>query len=166
MYAFTTTGTTEFLEKLMLRHPKIVYKLMRGNNTTLVYYEGSKKRSIFASGTGYEILFQHKPIWEFGFVAMEHIPVLEESIPLFEGNFAREYDAIKNIPTLLSARLLKEIKSTNYLFITQWESEAHYEDWKKGEEIKQSFFANKTRLSTYFANRPFTNKYHLIKEEK
>lgn len=165
MYAYTTTGTADFLEKLMSRHPEIDCRFMSGDNTTLVYYEDTAAKSIFESGKSYQILYEYKPIWNYGFVVAEHIPVIVETTPVFEGNFSSQHAALENTPTLLSARLLKESNSNQYVFLTQWQSEVEYTAWKQEQEEKQSFFAHKTRLSTYFANRPFTSTYHLLIDE-
>lgn len=149
----------------MEKYPHMTYQLMRNEATTLAYYESDKKKPIFAAGKRYEILHKWHDVWNFGFVVMEHIPVLKDAIPGFEKNFTEAFARIEEIPSLLSARLLKEHKKQTYVFMTQWSKAADYESWQKEQEEKQTFFAKKTRTDAYFANRPFTNRYQIIVEE-
>lgn len=162
MWTFMTTGTNDFLEKLILRHPETDFRLMRSSQTTLVYYEDEKKKSIFAAGRKFENLYEYQTVRQFGFIVMEDIPVLKEAIPVFEEDFQNNQTALEKVSTLISARLMKEHRENNYILLTQWLNEKDYLAWKAKEETAESFFSDKTRQSAYFSSRPFTNKYHLV----
>lgn len=166
IWAFTTTGTTDFLSKFTDSYTQIDFRLMRGDSTTLAYYESDKNKRIFAAGKRYEIVYQWQKLWDTGCIIMEHIPVLKDAVPHFEGNFSKSYEAIEAVPNLLSARLLKEHRRDHYVFITQWRSLADFYDWQKEQEDKQTFFSKKTRPAAYFADRPFTNTYQIIKDKE
>jgi len=55
MYAFMTTGTSHFLKKITDKHPNIDFYFMRSGTSTLVYYENTKKKSIFVSGRTFSV---------------------------------------------------------------------------------------------------------------
>src|SRR5690625_4854965 len=115
MWAFMTTGTQDFLEKLMERHPSIRHYFMKDGANTLVYYEDTKKKSIFVSGRRFEILYKKADIWNLGFIAMEHIPVDKQSAQLFESRFEEHFSILNDLGELLSARLLKDRKRGLYV---------------------------------------------------
>lgn len=165
MWTFMTTGTSDFLEKIMLRYPKTDFRLMKSGTTTLIYYEDSKNKSIFAAGRQFENLYEYQAVRQFGFIAMENIPVLKEAVPVFEEKFKNNELALEKVSTLLSARLMKEHRENNYILLTQWLNEKDYLAWKANEDKAESFFSDMTRQSAYFSSRPFTNKYHLVIDE-
>lgn len=164
MWAFVTTGTKEFLEKLMERHTNVEHLFMQDHATTLVYYESKRKRSIFASGRRFEVLYEKNELWHLGYVVMQHLPVDKQAATLFLNEFEKHKRQLNETGSLLAARLLKEHRKNTYVLLTQWKTATDYKRWKKANETKQSFFANMTRLPAYFAHRPFTNTY-IIQEE-
>lgn len=166
MWTFMTTGTSDFLETLIARYPKTEFKLMRSGATTLIYYEDTKKKGIFAAGRRFKNLYEYKSMRDFGFISMENIPVLKESIPIFVEKFQSNQANLEKSSTLISARLMREHRKNNYIFLTQWLNEKDYEVWKANEHAKETFFSNMTRQSAYFASRPFTNKYHLMVDDE
>lgn len=165
MWAFMTTGTRHFLDKIISQHPETQFNLMRSGATTLIYYEDERKKSLFAAGRKFEVLYKHNNIRQFGFISMQNIPVLKEAIPIFEEKFKENKINLEKTSTLIGASLLKEHRKNNYILLTQWLSEKDYETWKKEEEAKESFFANMTRKSAYITSRPFTNTYHVVIDE-
>lgn len=166
MWTFMTSGTNDFLDKMIARNPQTDFKLMGSGTTTLLYYEDTDKKSIFAAGRKFQNLYEYETVRQFGFIAMENIPVLKEAIPVFEESFQKNQTNLETTSTLISARLMKEHHNNNYILLTQWFNEKDYQAWRTKEESKEgSFFANMTRQSAYFASRPFTNKYQLIVED-
>lgn len=165
MWTYMTTGTYHFLEKIISNNPRISFHLMRSGATTLVLYESKEKKSLFAAGRKFQHLHSFDTLRQFGFVAMEHIPVLKEAVPVFEEKFSAHWNSLEETAQLMSARLMKEHRKNNYMLLTQWINQKDYDKWKKEIAAKESFFSNMTRQSAYIANRPFTNTYHIVVDD-
>lgn len=165
MWAFMTTGTAHFLKDLTESHPEINFHFMRSGVSTLVYYESKKKKSIFVSGRSFNILKNDGVLNEKGFVVMDFIPVTEEGMDIFEEKTKQQFSIIENTNGLITLKLLKQLKKNTYVILSQWETERHYKNWQKSDEYEQANFANLARLPAYFAERPFTSTYYMVKEE-
>lgn len=139
---------------------------MKSGSSTLVYYEDTHKKGIFVSGRSYEIIHQLSEIEKKGFVVMNHIPVMEEEMSIFEDRTKRKLRALAKHTGLKAVRLLREKKSTKYIVLSQWETEKDYNLWQKNSEENDLNFSNMARLPAYFADRPFTNTYYMIKEDE
>jgi|SRR5690625_2944977 len=161
MYAFMTTGTTHFLKNLTESHPKINFYFMKAAGNTLVYYEEDKKKGVFVSGKSYLILTENGPIEQFGFVSMQYIPVMEDVKPVFEDKMTNLFQQLKMVQGIKASRLLKQIKGNTYVIFILWNSENDYLKWNKTEED----FSQLVRQPAYFGERPFTQTYHMMKEE-
>lgn len=165
MWAFMTTGTAHFLKNVTDSHPNIQFYFMKSGTSTLVYYEGEKKRSIFVSGRSYGMLNSYGDMNKKGFVVMHHIPVMEDGMDVFEERFRKQLPAMQRAKGLLALRFLKQVKGNTYIVLTQWESERYFTDWQKSPEYEQLNTAKMARLPAYFAERPFTSTYYMMKED-
>lgn len=166
MRAFTTSGTLPFLKKLTEAHPKLEFFFMNSGNSWLVYYEQDKKRGIFVSGRTYSILHTYGSIHKKGFVTMEHIPVTDDGIAVFKERFQQIIPVLEKRKGVRAMRLLKQEKKQEYVVMTQWETERYETDWRRAPEYEEYDVKKMTRLSAYFAERPFTNSYVMLKEEE
>jgi len=166
MYMFMTTGTVRFLKTVTDQFPKLDFHYMKSGSATLVLYEGKKKKSIFVSGRSYEILYSNGAIDKKGFVTMEVIPVLDDTMPVFEEQTMRVLPKLEKQTGLTALRFLKQIKSNRYMIFLQWESERYYTDWKNSLHYSQTNILSLARLPAYFAERPFTNTYTMLKEDE
>lgn len=165
MYTFMTTGTAKFLKTVTETHPTLQFHYMKSGTSTLVLYESSKKKSIFVSGRSLENLYAHGKIHHRGFVAMDFIPVMEDTMPVFEERTVKVLPDLQQMKGLVALRFLKQLKSNQYVILTQWEKERNYIDWKNSPDFKQTNILDLARLPAYFAERPFTNTYFMLKEE-
>jgi|SRR5690625_2700240 len=165
MYMFMTTGTVRFLKTVTERYPKQDFYYMKSGASTLVLYESTKKKSLFVSGRSYEVLHSFKEINKKGFVTMEVIPVMEDSMPVFEERAWKVFPKMERLNGLKAIRFLKQIKSNQYIILQQWESERYYVDWKNSSAYQDTDVLSLARLPAYFAERPYTNTYTMLKED-
>lgn len=162
MWAFMTTGTTQVLKNITDSHSKIDFYFMKKAGTTLVYYEDNRKKGVFVSGRSFEVLAEYGTINKEGFVVMDNIPVMEDGAAVFEDQVKKRFPAINDTEGLVAARLLKQNKRNHYVIFTQWKNEQHYITWQNKEMV----FVNMARLPAYFADRPYTASYFMMKEEE
>lgn len=166
MWAFMTTGTTHFLKNITDSHPTIDFYFMKRAASTVVYYESNRKKGVFVSGRSFSILSTYGSIRKTGFVVMNNIPVMEDSMAVFEDRVKKQFPLIENSEGLHAARLLKQVKSNHYVILTQWKTEQDYITWQKSDLFKQMDFLNMARLPAYFADRPYTASYFMLKEDE
>ena len=166
MWAFMTTGTTQVLKNITDSHSKIDFYFMKKAGTTLVYYEDNRKKGVFVSGRSFEVLAEYGTINKEGFVVMDNIPVMEDGAAVFEDQVKKRFPAINDTEGLVAARSLKQNKRNHYVIFTQWKNEQHYITWQKSDLFKEMDFVNMARLPAYFADRPYTASYFMMKEEE
>ncbi|MHA6251657.1 antibiotic biosynthesis monooxygenase family protein [Oceanobacillus sp. CAU 1775] len=165
MKAFITSGTIDFLIKLQEKHSGFDVRLMSNNERAIAYYEHPNKE-IFQSGRTYEILAKAGHVFETGYVAMNNIPVREESEPLFESIFTKRMGDIETVPGFQAVRLLKPKKGNVYIAFTQWNSKTDFENWKNSPEFAAVHGENTVKPLDYFEERPFLATYNMYVEEE
>src|SRR5699024_12286421 len=111
MYGFMTTGTAAFLHQLMEKQPKKEFQFMRSGTKALLYYEDTKKKSIFVSVRSGEILFNTSLFASKGFVVIYHIPVPHEETAVFEYNIKSCLKRIAHRPNVNTITFYNENKS-------------------------------------------------------
>lgn len=166
MHAFTTSGTLPFLKNLTEAHPRLEFFFMNSGNSWFVYYEQEKKKSIFVSGRTYTILHTYGKLQKKGFVTMEHIPVTDDGVDVFKERYQQISSVLEKRSGVQAMRLLKQVKRQEYVVLTQWETERYEADWRRSSAYDENDVKKMTRLSAYFAARPFTNSYTMLKEEE
>lgn len=165
MYAFMTTGTYPFLKQLEQSKRHISFYFMKSDSHVLAYYESERKKSVFAAGRSYEILFQTGHLNKIGFVVMNNIPVTDDNRPIFEDRFRNRSRKIEVMPGFVAFRLLKPLRGNTYIVFTQWQKKKDYDLWTESEQFKQAH-DNKMRKPAYYGDRPFLHTYYLIDEEE
>lgn len=161
-----TSGTVDLMEKIVLRHQELTIYLMNSSHNTLVYYENENK-SIFNGGRSYEVIVHNGSLVEDeGFVVMNHIPLSEEGIPVFEYRFKKHQYDLENVPGFVAFRLLKPTKGNTYVVLTQWAEEEDYDAWKESDNFSKAHENQAVKPPAYFTERPFTSTYKLGDEEE
>src|SRR5699024_9547160 len=162
MNVFMTKGTFDFLKKLPEKHTNIDFYFMRESGSTLVYYENEKK-NIFASGKEYETVTTSGTLQENGYVVMNNIPVADDGMEIFEDKFKQSKQNVESMPGFQAFRLLRPKKGNTYVVMTQWGSEADFENWKNSNQFKQAHKdGGDVKPPAYFLDRPFVTKYQMI----
>ena len=164
MNLYMTTGTYDYMRKLLDKYPKETMVLMQGENTTLVVHE-TEKKTVFATPRRYEIIGSAGELNEKGYFVFNNIPVTEEGRPVFEHRFKNRAGAVENEPGFIAFRLLRPVKSDTYVVLTEWESPAFFEKWKESQSFSkahaksgadsghsaQNIFAGSPYITTYWA---------------
>src|SRR5690625_63302 len=166
MWGFMTTGTISFLKQLTKKHETIDFSFMKSEGATLVYYESEKKKSIFVSGRAYRILYDFKALEKNGFVVMDHIPVVDDGKDIFESKVKEFLPTITRAYGIQTIRFFKPNKSDTYCIMTQWKSENAYETFLQSSMHDFYEEATLARHSAYFAERPFTSTYYMLKGDE
>lgn len=165
MWASFTSGTYHFLQDLAKKNSQFDFYFMRHKQSTLVYYEHKRKKSIFVSGKTFSILHTAGSILPKGFVTMEHIPVTDDGGKLFQDRLAALFPELVERTGVTSMRALKQERKQEFVIMTQWKNERYEQLWKESPFHKEQDLRQFTRLSAYFAERPFTNEYFMIDED-
>ncbi|HLT57089.1 MAG TPA: antibiotic biosynthesis monooxygenase [Bacillota bacterium] len=166
MKGHMTNGTIMFLKKLAEKYKNLDLFLMTGSQGALAYYEHDKKRSIFQAGRSYEIIAESGHLRNAGYVVMNHIPVAEDSKPVFEDNFKKRRQEVDQMPGFLAFRLLRPLKGNTYIVMTQWATETDFENWKKSSAFQKAHDKQAVKQPAYFAERPFATAYWMYKEKE
>ncbi len=164
MRAYMTSGTIEFLRKLEEKYSSLAIRLMYNNKGGLAYYEHPKK-AVFQSGRAYEVLTVVGEIQESGFVVMNHIPVPEESQPVFENRFINRQHAVETMPGFQGFRLLKPKRGNTYVVLTQWASMKDFDSWKSSASFAEAHKKQTTKPPAHFSEKPYAATYTMYTEE-
>lgn len=163
-YAHMTTGTTTFLQNRVEDYDPALFTFMRNRQTTAVYYESTKKSSIFSAGSSFTILKSYLPIPDKGFVIIQHIPVARETNKLFIQKMNDSFDSFTLARGLHAARVLEAKKRNNFAVMMVWENEAAYDEWMNNDR-NETDFTSLVRKPTYFVERAFTQTYQIIYDD-
>lgn len=157
---YITTGTYDFLKKLYQKNQNELLTLMNSNEHALLLHESNRKKSIFQVPRKYEVLEEVGSFPDKGFAVFHFIPVLDESRPVFEHTLNIRPRVIELAPGYLATRILRPIKNDNYLVITCWESEKHFDELKGLDPVPLEI----SKANNY--PRPSYLKYYYIADSE
>lgn len=161
-----TTGTVDFLLKLIEKHQEIEFKLMHNMDGGLLYYEHVKKKSIFQAGRRFEIIDNLGSLQETGYVLMNHIPVPDESKPLVEKRFYERKQMLDIVTGFQAYRFLRPVKGNMYIALTQWETKKDFERWKETDIFSEGHKVEKVKSSSYLFKNSYSAFYKMYEEEE
>ncbi len=164
---YLTSGTPDFMERLMNKYPNEPMTLLHGNGNSVVMHESDKK-TVFATPRQFDVIDGAGQFQQRGFVAMHNVPVMDESRPLFEEQLIKGIAPLKADASLIAYRVLRPIKATIYVVVTQWAGPASFDTWIHSAYFKttlaplldssgsptQHLFDSKTYVSTFTAPQP------------
>ena len=164
---YLTSGTPEFMERLMSKYAKEPMILLHGNGNSVIMHESDKK-SVFATPRQFEVIDGAGQFEQRGFVAMHNVPVMDESRPLFEEQLMKAIAPLKADSSLIAYRVLRPIKATIYVVVTQWAGPASFDTWIHSTSFKttlaplldssssptQHLFDSKSYVTTFTAPQP------------
>lgn len=137
MNFYITSGTPDFMEKLITKNQQEPLILLHGNGNSVVLHE-SHKKSIFAVPRSFEVLDERGLLEQRGFFTFYNMPILSEGRPIFEKTVTEAISSLKNDTTVISYRFLRPIKAETYLLIIQWVGPTSFEVWKNDDHYKES----------------------------
>lgn len=137
MNFYITSGTPDFMEKLIAKNHKEPLVLLHGNGNSVVLHE-SPKKSIFAVPRNFEVLGEMGQFEQKGYFTFYNMPILSDGRPVFENAVSDAIASLKNDSTVIAYRFLRPIKEDTYLLIIQWVGPASFDVWKNGQNYKES----------------------------
>ena len=167
MYIYLTSGTPDYMEKILKKYEKENMFILYGSDNTVLLHETDRK-TVFASPRKFEVIDSVHEIEQRGFFVFNNIPVSDEGRPIFEQRFLSRSKDIEKMPGFVAFRLLRPIKSETYIVLTQWENKRAFDDWKQSNAFtkahsklqlepgvqKQNIFNAASYVSTYSGKVP------------
>ena len=165
MNFYVTSGTPDYMEKLIAKNEKEPLILLHGNGNSVVLHE-TEKKSIFAVPRKFEVLDSKGSFEQKGYFAIYNLPISSDERPLFETKILDVIPTLKTNDGVIAYRFLRPIKADIYLLIIQWGGPASFEAWKNSEIYKntlspilegrastmQSMFNSSSYITTYNAS--------------
>ncbi|WP_181444573.1 antibiotic biosynthesis monooxygenase [Bacillus sp. 03113] len=161
MNLYITSGTYQYLEKIIKKHKESAWLLMENEDHALLLQETDKKTDLKAPRKYEAISSIGELTVKSGFAAMNHIPVTEEGRPIFEYDNKKKIELIKKECGLIALRLLRPLSSNTYIFLSIWENQHAYSDWKKASKF--DIFFDQTKAST-FLQESYIHEYVISME--
>ena len=139
MNFYMTSGTGDFLLKLIEKHPNENLILLEGQGKAVVLHETTEK-TIFSLPKKYEVADAFGELKQKGFFVLYHLSIEGGRRDLFKQQFLKVSNTLKNDPSLISYRLLMPKKNSEHVvFISAWGGPASYEVWTNSELYKANF---------------------------
>lgn len=167
MNFYMTSGTSDFLQKLIEKHPKENLILLEGQGKAIVLHETTGK-SIFSLPKNYEVADAFGELKQKGYFVLYHLSIEGDRRELFKQKFLKvSGDTLKKDYSIISYRLLMPKKNSEHIiFISQWAGPASYEVWTQstqynahfktlfdvGASSVQKIFDGESYITTYNAN--------------
>lgn len=164
MNFYVTSGTPDYMEKLIAKNEQVPLILLHGTTNSVVLHE-SEKKSIFAVPRKFEVLDSKGSFEQKGYFTFYNMPIMSEDGPVFEKKVLDVIPPLKTNDGVIAYRFLRPVKAETYLLIIQWGGPATFEAWKNSESYKttvapilegsastmQSMFNSSSYITTYSA---------------
>ncbi|HLQ73279.1 MAG TPA: antibiotic biosynthesis monooxygenase [Bacillota bacterium] len=166
MRGHMTTGTFSFLKSFTTKNKHIDFFFMNSGSNTLIYYESEQnEKKIFTSGQSYEVVISDGELKQEGYVVMHHIPISDESMPLFENHLRNKSNIRQTVTDIHALRLLKPLKGNTYIILTYWPNQKIYELWKDTDVYEQLVTNNSVRSPGYYTDETFITSGAMIDKD-
>ena len=159
MNIYLTSGTPDFMEKVVDKHAKEHIILLHGQANTVLLHE-SEKKSVFAVPRQFQVLDAKGQFEQRGYYVFHNISLTDESKEVFEQKWLSYSNVLKNNDALIAYRFLKPKKHDPYIIITQWAGPASYEVWTKTDIYKEQIAPLFDKTST-LVNDMFNAASHI-----
>ncbi len=168
MYIYLTSGTSDYMEKMLQKYEKEQLIILYGSESTVLLHETDSKKSVFATPRKFEVIDSVNNLEQKGYFVFNNIPVSDEGRPIFEQRFLNRSRDIEQMYGFIAFRLLRPIKSETYIVLTQWASKNAFDSWKESDAFakahskpgpepgvkKQNIFNAASYVSTYSGKVP------------
>ena len=168
MKVYITTGTHEFLKKIMEKHSQEKMILMQGKDAMLLHETNDE--SVFESPRKYEIVDGSGELEDNGYVVFNNIPVTDEGRPLFEYRFKNRAGLIEEVSGFTAIRVLRPLDSDTYVIMTQWDNEKSFEGWQESKQYQKAHEKRGTEegidnKKDIFPRASYVSEYHVTGQE-
>ena len=136
MFLYVTSGTADFMEKVVEKNTKHPIILLHGNGNSVLLHE-TEKKSVFAVPRKFEVLDGSGELEQKGYYVFHNIPVTDEGRLVFEEQMLALTAPLKSDSSLIAFRLLRPIKAETYILLTQWSGPASYDVWKNSTHYQK-----------------------------
>jgi heme oxygenase (mycobilin-producing) len=136
MKLYMTTGTFEFLKKIVKQHPDEKMILMHEGDALLVHE--TEGETVFESPRSYEIVDQSGSLEKKGYAVFNNIPVSDEGRSLFEYRFKNRAGLIEEVPGFIAIRVLRPLDSDTYVIMTIWEDRKSFLGWQDSKQYQKA----------------------------
>lgn len=157
---YITTGTADFLLKLLNKHKKEYMTFMYGEDHALLYHETAGK-TVFSVPKRFDIIESSGNIPEKGFAVFHFFPVTVENREVFEYRLQKRPRKLGYAEDFLAMRILRPVKHNTYLIITCWKNKKAFESWKEREKF---FAAGEKDLAIEVNKRKMYTDYSYLRE--
>lgn len=170
MNFYLTSGTPDFLLKLLTKYPEEKLILLAGPDKAVMLHE-TEGKTIFSMPQKYEVADCHGDLTQKGFYVIYHLSLEGSQSELLRQQFLDRNDRLKKNLGIMSYRLLMPKKRKEHvIFISQWGGDAAYEAWAASEEYAQHFATlfnvETTSVQKIFDGSSYISSYHAIKLEQ
>ncbi|MBN8192545.1 antibiotic biosynthesis monooxygenase [Bacillus sp. NTK074B] len=164
MKLYMTTGTHDFLQKIMDQHPDETMMLMQGEDALLLHETSGE--SVFESPRSYEIVDQSGALESKGYVVFNNIPVSDEGRPLFEYRFKNRAGLIEEAEGFTAIRVLRPLDSDTYIIMTLWDDERSFLGWQESKQYENAHAKRGTEegidnQKDIFPRASYVSKYYV-----
>ncbi len=164
MKLYMTTGTHDFLQKIMDQHPEETMMLMQGEDALLLHETSGE--SVFESPRSYEVVDQSGTLESKGYVVFNNIPVSDEGRPLFEYRFKNRAGLIEEVEGFTAIRVLRPLDSDTYVIMTLWEDERSFLGWQESKQYEKAHAKRGTEegidnQKDIFPRASYVSKYYV-----
>ena len=165
MNFYMTSGTAEFMEKLVAKYPNEQMILLHGEGKSVVLHE-TEGKTLFSLPRKYVVDTSHGVLEQRGYFTLFHLSLDSASREVFTQRFKDVTASLNDDATMIGYRLLSPKKNTEQLiFLAQWTGPASFEAWKNSNFFKtnmapllqtesssvQKIFDGESYLATYTA---------------
>lgn len=140
MNFYITSGTSDYMEKLVAKQKKETLFLLHGQGNSVVLHE-SEKKSVFAVPRKFEIISGAGELEQRGYFVFYNMPIISDDGPVFEKKISDLLETFERDVTFISYRFLRPVKEETYILLTQWVGPASYEVWTNSNAYKNTWAA-------------------------
>lgn len=137
MNFYVTSGTPNYMEKLIAKNKQEPLILLHGNGNSIVLHE-TEKKSIFAVPRKFEVLDSKGTFEQKGYFTFYNMPIMSDGRPVFEKNVLDVIPTLKTNDAVIAYRFLRPVKAETYLLIIQWGGPVSFEVWKNSDSYTNS----------------------------
>lgn len=168
MNFYLTSGTSDYMEKLVAKQKKEPLVLLHGQGNSVVLHE-SEKKSVFAVPRKFEVVSGAGDIEQRGYFVFYNMPIVTDDRPVFEKKIKDLLETFERDVTFISYRFLRPVKEETYILLTHWVGPASYEVWKNSNAYKNTWAAivsgTQSSMQTMFNASTYVTTYSAPPEE-
>lgn len=139
MNFYTTSGTADFLQKIINKYPQEHMVLLNGEDKSVLLHETDGK-TVFSLPKKFEVVASYGDLDQIGYYVMYHFSVDGGNKETLIQQFKNALGKLERDPSIRSFRLLAPKKrNPQVVFITHWSGPHSYDAWINSNDYKEHF---------------------------